>query len=140
MIRFYNPGILGAINSPHYFVTREVLIQQEVRNWFQARAITHPEENQQNWAKIQAQANKERAVSNDISVDKLELSGKKLALIAGTKIGANSPTSGKILGEFKFMVVEEDRIMDALREQLGIRAPQRMTWEQLKQAKRIERR
>lgn len=140
MIKFYRTGVLGGINSEQNFVTREVLIHVPIRNWIGILNRENPEKGRAVWAEIEAEANKPHAVSNDIQVNRKVIGDKAIALIAGTKINGNSPATGKIQGQFKYIIVEDADLVETLRQELGVKIKHGLTWEAVQKLGEIKRR
>ena len=140
MIKFYKTDVLGAISNDQYFVTRKVLIHIPVRNWLTVMNQQNPERRAEIWAEIEADANQPRAVSNDIAIARKIFPERTLALVAGTKIKGSSPKSGKILGEFKYIIVDDEALLETLRQEFGVKISRNATWDQVRQMESLERR
>lgn len=140
MLKFYRTPILGAISTPQHFITRQVVISIPVRNWLGIMNRQEPERRAAVWAEIEAESNKERPVSNDIQIIHKVFGDRQIDLIAGTKITGNSPVSGKLSGEFKFIIVDHADLMETLRRELGVKIPKGKSWDQVRQFEVVERR
>ncbi len=140
MIKFYRTGVLGAINTNEHFVTREVLIHIPVRNWLGIMNQQEPERRAEVWAEIEVDANKERAVSNNLEINRRTIGGRNLALIAGVKLNGTSPASGKLQGAFKYIIVDDEFLVETLRQEFGVKIKAGTKWEDVRQAGQVERR
>lgn len=139
-IKFSKTPVLGAVQTPNYFLTRYVLTSIPVKNWLYILYRTNPAEHKRVWDEIQADANKERVVSNDLDISRKTFGDRTIALIAGVKITGTSPKSGRILGEFKYILVDDEFLLDTLRQEFGAKIKPGTTWEKIRTEGQIEKR
>jgi len=140
MIKFNKSPILGVISTDEHYITNQVYTSIPVKNWLQVLRLHDASAHQRVLEEIEKEANKVRTVSNDVDITIKTFPDRKISLVAGIRVTGNSIVTNKLTGEFKFIIVDHEFLVETLRQEFGMKIKSGAKWDDVKQLETVERR